>query len=64
MIFILPSKLFKNVVKNTNIFRIIENSAIGYPLEYYIVVFLDAYEYLISNYASNVCKSGWEYFTP
>ncbi len=47
-----------------NIFRSIENSAIGYPLEYYIAVFLGAYEYLISNYASNVCKSGWEYFTP
>lgn len=62
--FILPSKLFKNVVKNTNTFRIIENSAIGYPLEYYIVVFLDAYEYLILNYASNVGKSGGEYFTP
>ena len=118
--FILPSQLFQNVVKNAknnpnlntdlaNIFRSIENSAIGYPSEddikglfddidtthkrlgetvaeknakltavlqgiadiefgdikdNSIDTFGDAYEYLISNYASNAGKSGGEYFTP
>lgn len=118
--FILPSQLFKNVVKtahtnenlNTdlaNIFKSIEASAIGYPSEDDIKglfedvdttsnklgatvteknkrlcdiltgidkinfgkfenndidAFGDAYEYLISNYASNAGKSGGEFFTP
>lgn len=118
--FILPSQLFKNVVKtakdnenlNTdlaNIFRAIEGSAIGFTSEDDIKglfedvdttsnrlgatvaeknkrladiltgiaginfgdfqnndidAFGDAYEYLISNYASNAGKSGGEFFTP
>ena len=118
--FILPSQLFKNVVKgcrsnenlNTelaNIFRDIESSAIGSDSEDDIKglfedvdttsnrlgatvaeknkrladiltgindinfgnfedndidAFGDAYEYLISNYASNAGKSGGEFFTP
>lgn len=118
--FILPSQLFKNVVKtarqnenlNTdlaNIFRNIEASAVGYASEDDIKglfedvdttsnrlggtvaeknsrladillgiaeinfgdfknndidAFGDAYEYLISNYASNAGKSGGEFFTP
>lgn len=118
--FILPSQLFQNVAKtartnenlNTdlgNIFKAIENSAIGSQseddikglfkdvnvisdrlgtsvaeknkrladiicgiadikfLKYAdnaIDVFGDAYEYLISNYASNAGKSGGEFFTP
>ena len=118
--FILPSQLFKNVVKtakenenlNTdlaNIFSAIEGSAIGYASEDDIKglfedldttsnrlgttvaeknkrltdiltgiaqidfgkfenndidAFGDAYEYLISNYASNAGKSGGEFFTP
>ena len=118
--FILPSQLFKNVVKtarenedlNTdlaNIFKAIEGSAIGYGSEEdikglfedvdttsnrlggtveeknkrladiligiagirfkdfknnHIDAFGDAYEYLISNYASNAGKSGGEFFTP
>jgi len=118
--FILPSQLFKNVVKtarenedlNTdlaNIFKDIEGSAIGYGSEEdikglfedvdttsnrlggtveeknkrlvdilvgiaeigfgdfknnHIDAFGDAYEYLISNYASNAGKSGGEFFTP
>ena len=118
--FILPSRLFKNVVKtakdnenlNTdlaNIFKDIEGSAIGFQSEDDIKglfedvdttsnrlggtvaeknkrltdiltgiaeinfddfknndidAFGDAYEYLISNYASNAGKSGGEFFTP
>ena len=118
--FILPSQLFKNVVKNarknenlnidlTNIFKAIEGSAIGHKSEddlkdlfkdidinsnrlgatnseknkrlanilegiteinftnfenNEIDAFGDAYEYLISNYASNAGKSGGEFFTP
>lgn len=118
--FILPSQLFKNVVKtarenenlNTdlaNIFRSIEGSAVGFASEEDIKglfedvdttsnrlgatvaeknkrladilqgiaeinfenfeqndidAFGDAYEYLISNYASNAGKSGGEFFTP
>lgn len=118
--FILPSQLFKNVVKkaaknenlNTdlaNIFKSIEASAIGFASENDIKglfedvdttsnrlggtvaeknkrltdiltgiseinfgkfeendidAFGDAYEYLISNYASNAGKSGGEFFTP
>lgn len=118
--FILPSQLFKNVVKtartnenlNTdlaNIFKKIEKSAIGFPSEDDIKglfddldttsnrlgatvaeknqkladiligiaeidlgsfdendidAFGDAYEFLISNYASNAGKSGGEFFTP
>lgn len=118
--FILPSQLFKNVVKtaknnenlNTdlaNIFKAIEGSAVGFPSEDDIKglfedvdttsnrlgekvaeknkrlvdiltgiaeinfgdfknndidAFGDAYEYLISNYASKAGKSGGEYFTP
>ena len=118
--FILPSQLFKNVVKaakdnenlNTdlaNIFKAIEGSAVGFPSENDIKglfedvdttsnrlggtvaeknkrltdiltgiaeinfgdfknndidAFGDAYEYLISNYASNAGKSGGEFFTP
>lgn len=118
--FILPSQLFKNVVKtakdnenlNTdlaNIFKSIEGSAVGFPSEDDIKglfedvdttsnrlggtvdeknrrltdiltgiaeinfgnfknsdidAFGDAYEYLISNYASNAGKSGGEFFTP
>ena len=118
--FILPSQLFKNVVKtaknnenlNTdlaNIFKDIEGSAIGFQSEDDIKglfedvdttsnrlggtvteknkrladiltgigeinfgdfknndidAFGDAYEYLISNYASNAGKSGGEFFTP
>ena len=118
--FILPSQLFKNVVKtakdnenlNTdlaNIFKAIEGSAVGFPSEddikglfedvdttsnrlggtvaeknkrltdiltgiaginfgnfqnNNIDAFGDAYEYLISNYASNAGKSGGEFFTP
>ena len=118
--FILPSQLFKNIVKtakdnenlNTdlaNIFKAIEGSAIGFPSEDDIKglfedidttsnrlggtvaeknkrltdiltgiaginfgnfqnndidAFGDAYEYLISNYASNAGKSGGEFFTP
>ncbi|WP_069637226.1 type I restriction-modification system subunit M [Campylobacter pinnipediorum] len=118
--FILPSQLFKNVVKNAdknenlntdlaNIFKAIEASAIGFKSEYDIKglfedldttsnrlgatvaeknkrladilngianinfddfkqndidAFGDAYEYLISNYASNAGKSGGEFFTP
>lgn len=118
--FILPSQLFKNVVKtakdnenlNTdlaNIFKAIEGSALGFPSEDDIKglfedvdttsnrlggtvaeknkrltdiltgiaginfgnfqnndidAFGDAYEYLISNYASNAGKSGGEFFTP
>ena len=118
--FILPSQLFKNVVKtakdnenlNTdlaNIFKAIEGSAVGFPSEDDIKglfedvdttsnrlggtvaeknkrltdiltgiaginfgnfqnndidAFGDAYEYLISNYASNAGKSGGEFFTP
>ena len=118
--FILPSQLFKNVVKtakdnenlNTdlaNIFKAIEGSAVGFPSEDDIKglfedvdttsnrlggtvaeknkrltdiltgiaginfgnfqnndidAFGDAYEYLISNYASNAVKSGGEFFTP
>lgn len=118
--FILPSQLFKNVVKaakdnenlNTdlaNIFKAIEESAVGFLSEddikglfedvdttsnrlggtvaeknkrltdilrgiaginfgnfnnNEIDAFGDAYEYLISNYASNAGKSGGEFFTP
>ena len=118
--FILPSQLFKNVVKtakdnenlNTdlaNVFKAIEGSAIGFDSEDDIKglfedidttsnrlggtvaeknmrltniltgiaginfgnfkdndidAFGDAYEYLISNYASNAGKSGGEFFTP
>lgn len=118
--FILPSQLFKNVVKtakdnenlNTdlaNIFKAIEGSAVGFQSEddikglfedvdttsnrlggtvaeknkrladiltgiaeinfgdfkhNEIDAFGDAYEYLISNYASNAGKSGGEFFTP
>lgn len=118
--FILPSQLFKNIVKtakdnenlNTdlaNIFKAIEGSAIGFASEDDIKglfedvdttsnrlgatvseknkrlsdilngiasinfgdfrnndidAFGDAYEYLISNYASNAGKSGGEFFTP
>lgn len=118
--FILPSQLFKNVVKtarenenlNTdlaNIFRSIEGSAVGFASEEDIKglfedvdttsnrlgatvaeknkrladilqgiaeinfenfeqndidAFGDAYEYLISKYASNAGKSGGEFFTP
>lgn len=118
--FILPSQLFKNVVKtardnenlNTdlaNIFKSIEGSAVGFASEDDIKglfedvdttsnrlggtvaeknkrladiltgiaeinfgnfqdndidAFGDAYEYLISNYASNAGKSGGEFFTP
>lgn len=118
--FILPSQLFKNVVKTSrenenlntdlaNIFNSIESSAIGYQSEDDIKglfedldttsnrlggtvaeknkrladilngiadisfdsfedndidAFGDAYEYLISNYASNAGKSGGEFFTP
>lgn len=118
--FILPSQLFKNVVKtaidnenlNTdlaNIFKAIEGSAVGFTSEDDIKglfedvdttsnrlggtvkeknkrltniltgiaginfgnfnnndidAFGDAYEYLISNYASNAGKSGGEFFTP
>lgn len=118
--FILPSQLFKNLVKTANsnenlntdlanIFNAIEKSAIGYPSEDDIKglfedldttsnklgatvaeknkrlcdiltgidkinfgkfenndidAFGDAYEYLISNYASNAGKSGGEFFTP
>lgn len=118
--FILPSQLFKNIVKtakdnenlNTdlaNIFKAIEGSAVGFPSEDAIKglfedvdttsnrlggtvaeknkrltdiltgiaginfgdfknndidAFGDAYEYLISNYASNAGKSGGEFFTP
>lgn len=118
--FILPSQLFKNMVKtaktnenlNTdlaNIFKAIEASAVGFPSESDIKglfedvdttsnrlggsvaeknkrladilcgiaeidfghfedndidAFGDAYEYLISNYASNAGKSGGEFFTP
>lgn len=118
--FILPSQLFKNVVKNArdnenlntdlaNIFKAIEGSAVGFASEDDIKglfedvdttsnrlggtvaeknkrladiligiaginfgnfqnndidAFGDAYEYLISNYASNAGKSGGEFFTP
>ena len=118
--FILPSQLFKNIVKtakdnenlNTdlaNIFKAIEGSAVGFASENDIKglfedvdttsnrlggtvaeknkrladiltgiaginfgnfqnndidAFGDAYEYLISNYASNAGKSGGEFFTP
>ena len=118
--FILPSQLFKNIVKtakdnenlNTdlaNIFKAIEGSAVGFASEDDIKglfedvdttsnrlggtvaeknkrladiltgiaginfgnfqnndidAFGDAYEYLISNYASNAGKSGGEFFTP
>ena len=118
--FILPSQLFKNVVKTArenenlnidlaNIFKAIEGSAIGHQSEddikglfedvdttsnrlggtveeknkrlaeiligiseinfnnfqnNEIDAFGDAYEYLISNYASNAGKSGGEFFTP
>lgn len=118
--FILPSQLFKNVVKATkenenlntdlaNIFKAIEGSAVGFASEDDIKglfedvdttsnrlggtvaeknkrladiltgiaeinfgnfqnndidAFGDAYEYLISNYASNAGKSGGEFFTP
>lgn len=118
--FILPSQLFKNVVKNANtnenlnadlanIFKSIESSATGFASENDIKglfedvdttsnrlgttvaeknkrlvdilkginslkfdnfqnndidAFGDAYEYLISNYASNAGKSGGEFFTP
>ena len=118
--FILPSQLFKNILKNArdnenlntdlaNIFKSIEQSAVGYPSENDIKglfedvdttsnrlgatvaeknkrltdiltgigeinfndfqsneidAFGDAYEYLISNYASNAGKSGGEFFTP
>ncbi len=118
--FILPSQLFKNVVEKcrenenlnveiANIFRAIEESAIGFDSEddikglfdtidttskvlgdtvkeknkrlsdilcgindinfkdikeNEIDAFGDAYEYLISNYASNAGKSGGEFFTP
>ena len=118
--FILPSQLFKNIVKkakdnenlNTdlaNIFKAIEGSAVGFASEddikglfeeidttsnrlggtvaeknkrltdiltgigeinfknfqnNEIDAFGDAYEYLISNYASNAGKSGGEFFTP
>lgn len=118
--FILPSQLFKNVVKNAkknerlnidlaDIFKAIEASAVGYKSEDSIKglfedidttsnrlggtvkeknerlakvlkgiaeipfkdfknneidAFGDAYEYLISNYASNAGKSGGEFFTP
>ena len=118
--FILPSKLFENVVKNAsqnenlnedlaNIFQDIEKSAIGFKSEDDIKglfdnldtrsnilggtvqeknkrlsdilnginsinfgnfeendidAFGDAYEFLISNYASNAGKSGGEFFTP
>lgn len=118
--FILPSQLFKNVVKNArdnenlntdlaNIFKSIEGSAVGFASEDDIKglfedvdttsnrlggtvaeknkrladiltgiaeinfgnfqdndidAFGDAYEYLISNYASNAGKSGGEFFTP
>lgn len=118
--FILPSQLFKNVVKtaknnenlNTdlaNIFKAIEGSAVGFASEddikglfedvdttsnrlggtvaeknkrladiltgiaginfgnfqdNEIDAFGDAYEYLISKYASNAGKSGGEFFTP
>ena len=118
--FILPSQLFENVVKNAaknenlntdlaNIFKSIEDSAIGFASENDIKglfedvdttsnrlggtvaeknkrltdiltgiseinfgkfeendidAFGDAYEYLISNYASNAGKSGGEFFTP
>lgn len=118
--FILPSQLFKNVVKNAsknqelntdlaNIFQSIEKSAIGHKSEDAIKGLFDnldtrsnilggtvaernkrlsdilnginsinfgnfedndidafgvAYEFLISNYASNAGKSGGEFFTP
>lgn len=118
--FILPSQLFKNVVKNAkkndrlnidlaDIFKSIEGSAVGHDSEDSIKglfedidttssrlggtvkeknerlakvlngiseipfkdfkaneidAFGDAYEYLISNYASNAGKSGGEFFTP
>ena len=118
--FILPSQLFKNILKNAkdnenlntdlaNIFKAIEASAVGYASEDDIKglfedvdttsnrlgatvaeknkrltdiltgigeinfgnfqnndidAFGDAYEYLISNYASNAGKSGGEFFTP
>lgn len=118
--FILPSQLFKNVVKNAknnenlntdlaNIFKAIEGSAVGFASEddikglfedldttsnrlggtvpeknkmlfdiltgiadinfgdfkeIDIDAFGAAYEFLISNYASNAGKSGGEYFTP
>ncbi len=118
--FILPSQLFKNVVKSAkdneslntdlaNIFKAIEGSAVGFASEDDIKglfedvdttsnrlggtvaeknkrltdilmgiaeinfgnfknndidAFGDAYEYLISNYASNAGKSGGEFFTP
>lgn len=118
--FILPSQLFKNVVKTAknnenlnidlaNIFKDIEGSAVGFQSEDDIKglfedvdttsnrlggtvaeknkrladiltgigeinfgdfksndidAFGDAYEYLISNYASNAGKSGGEFFTP
>lgn len=118
--FILPSQLFANVVKNANtnenlnvdldnIFKSIENSAVGNDseedikglfddiditsnrlgntvkekndrlakilngiaeinfdsfIENDIDAFGDAYEFLISNYASNAGKSGGEFFTP
>lgn len=118
--FILPSQLFKNVVKSAknnenlntdlaNIFKAIEGSALGFASEDDIKglfedvdttsnrlggtvaeknkrltdiltgiaginfedfknndidAFGDAYEYLISNYASNAGKSGGEFFTP
>lgn len=118
--FILPSQLFKNVVKNAsknqelntdlaNIFQSIEESAIGHRSEDAIKGLFDnldtrsnilggtvaernkrlsdilnginsinfgnfeendidafgvAYEFLISNYASNAGKSGGEFFTP
>lgn len=118
--FILPSQLFENVVANcfenenlntdlANIFKSIENSAIGYSSEEDIKglfddldmknnrigatveeknkrlcdiltgiaeinfekfeendidAFGDAYEFLISKYASNAGKSGGEFFTP
>lgn len=118
--FILPSQLFKNVVKTArenenlnidldNIFKSIEGSAVGFASEDDIKglfedidttsnrlggtveeknkrlvdilvgiadinfgnfqdndidAFGDAYEYLISNYASNAGKSGGEFFTP
>ena len=118
--FILPSQLFKNVVKTArenenlnidlaNIFKAMEESAVGYQSEddikglfedvdttsnrlggtveeknkrlaeiligiskinfdnfqsNEIDAFGDAYEYLISNYASEAGKSGGEFFTP
>ena len=107
--FILPSQLFKNVVKTaknnenlntdlSNIFKAIEGSAVGFASEddikglfedvdttskrladiltgiaginfgnfqdNEIDAFGDAYEYLISKYASNAGKSGGEFFTP